>query len=204
MSNTATAAQDRRPIRRNPRTDSDRRRYDIEKAMQRALTGQSMTNYPAIVAGFTARGIHADEIRPRENVFTYQLWRQLGRQVRKGEHGVKITSVVPITRKPAEATGGDSREVIVGRRTVTATVFHISQTDLIASPGTDPANDPHRAHLTSLAEVFPAQASPSTVPFQPAPSPIPAAEHLTIPDPLPPRRPAWLDRFKARRSLAAA
>ena len=204
MSTTSTAANDRRFIRRNPRTDSDRRRYDIEKAMQRALTGQSMTNYPAIVAGFAARGIPADEIRPRENVFTYQLWRQLGRQVRKGEHGVKITSVVPITRKPTETTGGDSREMIVGRRTVTATVFHISQTDLIASPGTDPANDPHRAHLTSLAEVFPAQASPSTVPFQPAPSPIPTAEGIAVPGQLPARRPAWLDRFKARRSLAAA
>jgi hypothetical protein len=54
------------------------------EALTRAVQGQSLSNWPAIVAGFEAKGIPADDIRPRENVFTYHAWRALGRQVRRG------------------------------------------------------------------------------------------------------------------------
>src|SRR3974390_1837585 len=64
------------------------------EALSRAAQGQSLTNWPAIFAGFTAKGIPEADIKPRENVFTYHAWRALGRQVRKGEHGVKAVTFV--------------------------------------------------------------------------------------------------------------
>ena len=64
------------------------------EALDRAKHGQSLTNYPAIVRGFMAKGIAESDIRPRENVFTYQAWLKLGRQVRKGERGVRILTYI--------------------------------------------------------------------------------------------------------------
>ena len=72
-----------------------------------------------------AQGIPELEIIPRENVFTYHAWRAKGRQVRKGEHGVKITTYIPVPEKRNDA-GELTREA--GRRPKLATVFHISQT----------------------------------------------------------------------------
>jgi hypothetical protein len=60
-----------------------------QEALSRAASGQSLTNLPAIIAGFVAKGILKTDVRPRENVFIYHAWRALGRQVRRGEHGVK-------------------------------------------------------------------------------------------------------------------
>src|SRR5947209_7167074 len=70
-----------------------------QEALTRAAAGQSLTNWPAIFAGFTAKGIPESDIRPRENIFTYHAWRALGRQVRRGEHGVKVTTFVPMEKK---------------------------------------------------------------------------------------------------------
>jgi hypothetical protein len=53
----------------------------ITNALSRAASGQSLSNWPAIFAGFTAKGIPENEIKPRENVFTYHAWRALGRRV---------------------------------------------------------------------------------------------------------------------------
>ena len=98
-----------------------------EEALSRAVGGQSCSNWAPIFAGFTAKGIPESDIRPRENVFTYHAWRALGRQVRRGEHGVKVMTYVPMTKKD-DATG-EKKEI--GRQPRTATVFHVSQTDPI-------------------------------------------------------------------------
>ena len=98
------------------------------EALSRALTGQSWSNFPAIIQGFTARGIPEDQILPRENVFTYQAWRALGRQVRKGEHGVKVVTFIKRDKKTKDRETGETKlEVVSMPRTVS--VFHISQTD---------------------------------------------------------------------------
>jgi antirestriction protein ArdC len=90
----------------------------------------SLTNYPEIIRGFTARGIPEAEILPRQNVFTYQAWRALGRQVRRGEHGVKVITYVPTTEKTGEIDPETGIEKTRGgKRPWTATVFHVSQTD---------------------------------------------------------------------------
>jgi hypothetical protein len=105
------------------------------EALSRAASGQSLANWPAILAGFTAKGIPESDVRPRENVFTYHAWRALGRQVRRGEHGVKVVTFVDTGRKgeePADAASDADKPVKrAGRRPWTATVFHVSQTDPI-------------------------------------------------------------------------
>src|SRR6185437_2604454 len=81
-----------------------------QEALSRAASGQSLTNWPAILNGFTAKGIPETDIRPRENVFTYHAWRALGRQVRRGEHGVKITTwVTPRDKREDSANPDESK-----------------------------------------------------------------------------------------------
>ncbi len=94
------------------------------EALDRARNGQSLSNYSTIIDGFSAMGIA--DIRPRENVLTYQAWKALGRQVRRGEHGVKVTTWIPVEKK-GEVDGVET--VTRFRRPKTATVFHITQTD---------------------------------------------------------------------------
>jgi hypothetical protein len=109
-----------------------------QEALGRAVGGQSLSNWPVIIRGFLAKGIPEGEIKPRENVFTYHAWRALGRQVRRGEHGVKVTTFVPTDRDRAPATesepGEGQERKARGRRPWVATVFHVSQTDPIANP----------------------------------------------------------------------
>jgi len=98
------------------------------EALSRAVSGQSFANYQSIFEGFMAKGIPEAQILPRENVFTYNAWKALGRQVRKGEHGVKcVTFIVCEDKKAEEKTGKKSSF----RRPWTTTVFHVSQTDPI-------------------------------------------------------------------------
>lgn len=95
-----------------------------QESLSRAVQGQSFANYPAIIEGFMAKGIPPDEIRPRENVFTFNAWKALGRSVKKGERGVKVCTMAEAT-KTDEATGEKS----TFRRPWHTTVFHISQTE---------------------------------------------------------------------------
>ena len=101
-----------------------------QEALSHAVNGRSVGNYPAIFTGFIAKGIPEAEINPRVNVFTYDAWRALGRQVRKGEHGVKVATIIKTTRKERdEATGQEVERT--ASRPWTTTVFHVSQTDPI-------------------------------------------------------------------------
>lgn len=90
------------------------------ESLQRAKEGTSEANYAAILAGFAAMGIPAEEIQPRENVFTFGAWLAQGRSVKKGQHGVKVATV--IEKKETDTTGP-----VKFRRFTT--VFHISQTE---------------------------------------------------------------------------
>ena len=105
---------------------SDRKAKIQQQALNNAVTGQSMANYETIFNGFMEMGIDMDDIRPRENVFTFHAWKALGRAVKKGQHGVKVVTVIPCTKKDPES----SEEVPVKKVTST-TVFHISQTEAI-------------------------------------------------------------------------
>lgn len=97
-----------------------------QQALSNARNGQSFANYGAIYAGFIAKGISESEINPRENVFTFHAWKALGRAVKKGEHGVKVCTYVPMG-KVTEENG--ERKVQSWRAPRSVTVFHISQTE---------------------------------------------------------------------------
>jgi hypothetical protein len=96
------------------------------ESLKRAVHGQSLTNLPAIFQGFAAKGIPEAEIKPRENVFTFEAWKALGRHVRKGEHGVKVVTFIESRSKEIDPDTGERKLI---RRPWTTTVFHISQTD---------------------------------------------------------------------------
>ena len=100
--------------------------HSTEAALTRAVSGQSYSNFPAIFAGFAAKGIPESEIRPRENVFTFDAWKALGRVVRRGEHGVKVVTFIDCTKEDKET--GEKKTF---RRPWTTTVFHVSQTQAI-------------------------------------------------------------------------
>src|SRR5207302_7515386 len=112
-------------------TKGARREEMQQEALSRAIGGQALTNWPAIIHGFAAKGIPESDIRPRENVFTYHAWRALGRQVRRGEHGIRVTTFVPMTKKTGQvdAETGEEKTAELGKRAWSATVFHVSQTD---------------------------------------------------------------------------
>lgn len=80
----------------------------IEKAQSREF-GQ---NDLLVMTAFEERGIHAT---PRVDVFTYNAWLAKGRQVKKGEKGVKIFTFI-------ERKDGSKQPRSV-------TVFHVSQTE---------------------------------------------------------------------------
>jgi hypothetical protein len=97
-----------------------------QEALTRAVSGQSFSNFPAIFQGFAAKGIPESEIKPRENVFTFQAWKALGRVVRRGEHGVKVVTFIDCQSKETDVDTGERK---IFRRPWTTTVFHVSQTE---------------------------------------------------------------------------
>jgi hypothetical protein len=103
-----------------------------QEALTRAVSGQSFTNFHAIFQGFAAKGIPESEIKPRENVFTFNAWKALGRVVRRGEHGVKVTTFIECKGKETDSDTGERKSF---RRPWTTTVFHVSQTEAIKGGG---------------------------------------------------------------------
>ena len=90
-----------------------------QESLERAQSGNSAANYTAIFLGFQEKGIPFSEIKPRENIFTFNAWKALNRVVKRGEKGVQIVAWIPFKNKNGEQTV----------RPKTTTVFHISQTE---------------------------------------------------------------------------
>ena len=95
------------------------------QAYENAVNGESVSNYPAIFEGFKAKGIQPDEIKPRENVFTYHAWRKVGRQVSRGQHGVRVCTWILVGESENEQTGEKQPGY---KKPHWTTVFHVSQT----------------------------------------------------------------------------
>ena len=97
---------------------------DANTALFRARNGRSDKNDLAVISNFTKRGIPAEAIDPRENVFTYNIWLYadaggfINRQVRKGEKSVKVLTFY-------------DDEKTKQKKVTRAALFHVSQTDLI-------------------------------------------------------------------------
>lgn len=108
------------------RNSPERRKQIADESLQRALRSQALTNLPTIYQEFMARGIAEADILPRENVFTFNAWRALGRTVKRGEHGVRIITWI-VT--PEKKNDDGSVKYAAGKRPKTAVVFHVSQTE---------------------------------------------------------------------------
>ena len=98
------------------------------EALDRATNGESLLNYPAIIDGFVDKGIPESEIKPRINVFTYNAWKAKGRQVLRGEHGVKVITWILCKSCDLDPKTGEPKQF---KRAKSATVFHVSQTGAI-------------------------------------------------------------------------
>lgn len=134
-----------------------RRQFDDQEALERALQNNSQANYPTIIAGFEARGIPAADIKPRENVFTYHAWQAKGRQVMRGERGVRIATVLDVEKK--DPTTGEPVKV---RKPRSCYVFHVTQTKANGEP--DP---PNHEPLQGGPEPATQPAAPATTPNPP-------------------------------------
>lgn len=103
-------------------------------ALNRAVSGESLLNYATIYDGFMRQGIGEDEIRPRENVFTWGAWKAKGRQPRREERPNAVEVLTYITAwGNVEQADGTMRRCPVGKRATTAKVYHVSQTEPIAA-----------------------------------------------------------------------
>ncbi len=134
--------------RNNPRS---RRRMTPEERQQmqqesllRARTCKDHGPNIAIIMDECARRGYTN-VRPGENVLTFNAWKALGRKVKKGEKGIKIP--VYFSRSTADQADEDSSRTI---RT-NAHVFHESQTEP-ATPGTTPPPIPPKP--TPAADLF--------------------------------------------------
>lgn len=139
---TSAVTKARNKKRRHKFTWTEEKRRE---ALARAADGESERNYDALFTGFEAKGISPDIVIPRENVFTYNAWIALGRQVRKGETGVKLPEVfIPVTKKDEDHPKSEKKKMRFMRNRPAA-VFHVSQTDPIpdfkGKPFVDPAAD---------------------------------------------------------------
>ena len=82
----------------------------VAESIRRAEQGLPCQNDADIIEHYAALGIAAT---PRVDVFTYRIWQAKGRQVRKGEHGCKIT-----TWRQSTKTDPETGEKIAGRAPV--------------------------------------------------------------------------------------
>lgn len=143
-------------------------------ALTKAATGVSVANFKTIFEGFAEMGIPMEEIKPRENVFTFNAWKALGRVVKRGQHGVKVVTVIECTKKD-ENTG---LELPVKKPNRT-TVFHISQTEALDGSDAVQTQAPAALSETEQAQNFDVPAAPlplATEEVVPAERPLNAYE----------------------------
>ncbi|WP_221622432.1 DUF3560 domain-containing protein, partial [Burkholderia cenocepacia] len=132
---TNTAGVPPAPPGAKPRagTRGARRAAQRQEALERVIESDSVANYDAIFDGFAAMGIARAEVLPRVNVFTFDAWIAQGRVVKRGQHGVKIRTVIECTK-----TDPETGEITPVRKARTTTVFHIIQTTQLGSDATAP------------------------------------------------------------------
>ena len=90
------------------------------KTIDRARSNQGSANNLLVISHFKNLGL--EDVQPRINVFTYNAWLALGRKVKKGEKGCRITVFCDDYDNDPETSK---------RRIYSTTLFHITQTELI-------------------------------------------------------------------------
>lgn len=126
-------------LQREERLEAKKQRWSA--AYDRAVCSPSFRNHAIVIIGFKAKGIPEADIKPRENVFTFDAWKAQGRFVRKGEHGVSVPVVYTKDEAETEPVYDENEmEIEAGKtkhyRILTgATVFHVSQTEPMTIKG---------------------------------------------------------------------
>ena len=99
-----------------------------QEALGRAQNCRSLGNMATVIHEFVSRGIPASDIAPGDNVLTFAAWIALGRVVKRGEHGVKVATIIDGSKEDQET--GERKTIKMMR---SAAVFHISQTEPLNS-----------------------------------------------------------------------
>lgn len=164
-----------------------------DDAVRRIREQESQGNYPSVYEGFIAKGLAREEIQPRVNVLTFNAWKALGRIVKKGEHGVRICTIIPLPDKSeVDPVSGAVRVLARSRRRI-VTVFHISQTEkLIDTSAAKPKRTPE-----PLATVLPVNfrmAKETVVPVMQSTNIVP----MSPSSPVNPNWPSWRARLALR------
>jgi len=109
----------------------------LEAGVERILDGEEFKRYLAFAVRFHSYSANNSLLilvqRPDATwIAGYKTWRDLGRQVRRGEEGIKI--LAPVFRTVEDEEGGEKARLLCSFRVVK--VFDVSQTDPI--PGAEP------------------------------------------------------------------
>lgn len=111
-------------------TGEERRARELEALARASRPRPRSDNDMVAMLAFTGRGIPDDQVwtfGPAQNVYTFAAWRALGRTVRKGEHGVRLSVWVPMGEATTDPLTGETKEPKC--RPASAYVFHVSQTE---------------------------------------------------------------------------
>lgn len=146
------------PTQTRTMSAAERRAADkqrLEDAVRALLTSDGWQSWLGARASFHAYSFHnslliASQLPTATRVAGFHAWRKLGRQVRKGERGIRIFA--PCTYTTQNDDGEDERRVSF--RTVS--VFDISQTDgdpLPQPPSQPITGDTHAHHIPALHQL---------------------------------------------------
>jgi hypothetical protein len=119
----------------------------LDAGVERILDGEEFKRYLAFAARFHRYSANNSLLilvqRPTATrVAGYKRWRELGRQVRRGEEGIRIFA--PIFRTVEDEEGGEKARILCSFKVVK--VFDVSQTDPV--PGAPPI--PHKPRPEAL------------------------------------------------------
>lgn len=81
----------------------------------KSFNGRSMTNAMILAGAASKRGC---QCKAYVDWFTYKRWQGQGYQVKRGEHGVRLSTFVTMTK-----TDEDGNKQIIGKRPWTSVVF---------------------------------------------------------------------------------
>lgn len=97
--------------------------HQTERTRRVVTAREAEINIARIREAFIRKGIPESDIEPGKTVYSFDMWRSLGRIVKRGEHGVHALAFRNFVRLPPQQ-GTKRIEADVGH----TTVFHISQT----------------------------------------------------------------------------
>ena len=118
----------------------------LDAGVEKVLDGEQFKRYLAFAARFHGYSANNTMLvllqRPNATrVAGYRRWQDLGRQVRRGEEGLKI--LAPVTRTVEDEHSGEKARVLCSFKVVK--VFDVSQTDPV--PGAEPLPEKPRPRM---------------------------------------------------------